>query len=878
MAVFVIGMHRSGTSMVAGVLEALGVNFGPQEELLPANQSNLNGYYENRRVLEINDELTAANGLHWRTLPAISQRRKVEGVEAYIKAVGDVGRSFENSKLWGVKDPRLSFFLPYWKKAAPSPSAIICVRRPESVARSLHVRNEISPVYGAALWELYTLAALKNSRRMPRIALVYEQLLIDPTAAVKRIISTIPELSGVEFSDSALTLAAERIQADLDHSDDGELDAAFVTESQARLYDRLAAGALALSKKDETATVSSELTRLEASHQAAKATIARTNSELSTTRAALDSERTSRAAFLNRVKDLAETFSVGKLIEPTPDAVVEALRASLRKLGEPPLGFVSTASVEEISSLKEDRIHWLKNELEAASIRARNSLEQLNSARVEIVELKAKFLEAERMRRSSEEVLARLQEESAAMLNDVAMTREQARVASIELHAVSVSRDALEVELSTLREQHERVRRERALLLVELDQTRGQEASARSDVRKLKHAEADLRAEMLKAQEKAADLGRQLVEKERAEFKTSTAMNELVVQAARLDRTVKSLTADAAELSRRETDARNALAEGERRFATARDEVTSLVQRNEAVSSALTSLKQAHTAALEERDRLVVERDALAAERQQLVEAVQANRSTVDEERARLAAQSQSLASEMSALRQRNAELESRLAQGEKIADQATATGGIAKVPATATPTDPLEEPQLVRAELERLCANEHPTSRSAERELKTFKVAMTNAVELIKSLEAEVEELKTRVPAEPHGAVGVASAPTVKPKETADLEVLVEKLRAERSALEKALAESRKSQAIAEAMVGASTVTPKTVADPASAAMRERLTRQFSAMQELVSAIDTLLAPKVGGRFWIPVRKIRVKLVQLRQIVDLEASRVKRA
>ena len=51
----VVGMHRSGTSMVGGMLSAAGVSLG--EELIPADGANARGYFEDAAVVDFHGRL-----------------------------------------------------------------------------------------------------------------------------------------------------------------------------------------------------------------------------------------------------------------------------------------------------------------------------------------------------------------------------------------------------------------------------------------------------------------------------------------------------------------------------------------------------------------------------------------------------------------------------------------------------------------------------------------------------------------------------------------------------------------------------------------------------------------------------------------------------
>ena len=64
--VFVLGMHRSGTSMLTHMIEASGYHSG--DNLQPPGSDNPNGYWEDLVVLNINESLLRALGKNWSSL------------------------------------------------------------------------------------------------------------------------------------------------------------------------------------------------------------------------------------------------------------------------------------------------------------------------------------------------------------------------------------------------------------------------------------------------------------------------------------------------------------------------------------------------------------------------------------------------------------------------------------------------------------------------------------------------------------------------------------------------------------------------------------------------------------------------------------------
>lgn len=294
MTVYVIGMHRSGTSVVARLLSELGLNLGSDEDLIKTNKANLGGFYERSDIVGVNTDFTRNNGLDWRTLPEIERTADPRGVDEYARSIEATLATLKSNDIDVVKDPRLSVLLPYWRSRARSMEAIVCVRHPNAVAASLARRNGLRETYSVALWEQYTLAALQNTRRLKRSVVVYEQMLADPRAALMKIIADLPSLNERKFSEEAIQSALHAIIPDMDHSTDTDSDFDCPTDLSA-LYSRILNGDISVSLKGGIGAVSGEVIRLEAAHQRAKATIghlkgdqAATQAEITALKAAVD--------------------------------------------------------------------------------------------------------------------------------------------------------------------------------------------------------------------------------------------------------------------------------------------------------------------------------------------------------------------------------------------------------------------------------------------------------------------------------------------------------------------------------------------------------------------------------------------------------------
>jgi hypothetical protein len=181
-AVLVMGMARSGTSAVTRLLALLGVQLGPEEDLLaPREDVNPRGYFEHRPIVRLNAELLRRMGGSWRAPPQLAPgwQRAAELEDLRAQARQLLATTFAGARLWGFKDPRTSLTLPFWSEVIGDASYVICHRRPLDSARSLERRNGLTLEEGVALWLRYTASAVANTAGRRRIIVGYEELFRD---------------------------------------------------------------------------------------------------------------------------------------------------------------------------------------------------------------------------------------------------------------------------------------------------------------------------------------------------------------------------------------------------------------------------------------------------------------------------------------------------------------------------------------------------------------------------------------------------------------------------------------------------------------------------------------------------------------------------
>ena len=185
--VVVLGMHRSGTSVVAHVLNALGIYAGKPDDLAPADMFNPSGFWEHKEVVALVDEILETLGAGWLdTANADVSRLTGDQRAAYVaRARRIVARSFEGRGPFLLKDPRISLLFPLWREALQNPICVITWRDPMAVARSLATRDDWPPLVSIALWEHYTRTLLRDTEGLPRVLVSYEELIAEPARVTR---------------------------------------------------------------------------------------------------------------------------------------------------------------------------------------------------------------------------------------------------------------------------------------------------------------------------------------------------------------------------------------------------------------------------------------------------------------------------------------------------------------------------------------------------------------------------------------------------------------------------------------------------------------------------------------------------------------------
>ncbi|MCK5061125.1 sulfotransferase [Candidatus Parcubacteria bacterium] len=206
--VIVLGMHRSGTSAVAGVINSLGVSMG-EKHFIKKDYKNPFGYYEDLRFIELNKKILNEQNNDITRVP--SAERIMAQKEKYRDQIKKL--LAENSKIasWGWKDPRtvltIDLFYPYIK----NPYFIICERASEEIAKSLKRRDGLELQIGIELADEYKncIKNFLNNNEIDKLLWIkFEDLINDS----ERIVQEISEFIQADPTKRQLTRAINSVK------------------------------------------------------------------------------------------------------------------------------------------------------------------------------------------------------------------------------------------------------------------------------------------------------------------------------------------------------------------------------------------------------------------------------------------------------------------------------------------------------------------------------------------------------------------------------------------------------------------------------------------------------------------------------------------
>ncbi|WP_428080096.1 glycosyltransferase [Candidatus Pelagibacter sp.] len=176
--ILVLGMHRSGTSMVSRILNLMGCYYSSEDQTVLPGEDNPKGFWERKDVMDLNNKILNDYKSSW------DNPYRLKNVEIdkskYLNQLKNIIYKLEPHRPWFIKDPRLSLTYNCWENILENNLNILVLRNPLEVSISLNKRNNIKYTSGLALWDFYTDRLVKQINIKNTILCFYDNFIDNP--------------------------------------------------------------------------------------------------------------------------------------------------------------------------------------------------------------------------------------------------------------------------------------------------------------------------------------------------------------------------------------------------------------------------------------------------------------------------------------------------------------------------------------------------------------------------------------------------------------------------------------------------------------------------------------------------------------------------
>lgn len=152
--IFLVGMHRSGTSLLSNCLFDNGFEVGVNHNHT-TNWQNPKGYFENDSFTQFHERLLTYNNSTWHNITQEKMKYTKDHVEEYCQLINE---EFPNQNKILIKDPRLTFFQDFLsevcEKLECDYSLLFCTRDKEECTTSLSLAQSITKLTSETLYDI----------------------------------------------------------------------------------------------------------------------------------------------------------------------------------------------------------------------------------------------------------------------------------------------------------------------------------------------------------------------------------------------------------------------------------------------------------------------------------------------------------------------------------------------------------------------------------------------------------------------------------------------------------------------------------------------------------------------------------------------------
>lgn len=216
--IVVLGMHRSGTSVITRGLSVMGVDLGSRL-MPPFEGNNAKGFFEDLDIYNLNIEMLHSLRSDWHFLTPI-QSADVDTLRknGYLqRAVELLQEKTAVAKVFGFKDPRATKLLPFWKEVFAQLQIkvgyVLVVRHPLSVCESLAKRDGFENEKSHILWLGHTIGGLVDTANENCAMVDYDRLMQTPEIELAKIASVLQlQINEAEFEKFKVEFLDQRLR------------------------------------------------------------------------------------------------------------------------------------------------------------------------------------------------------------------------------------------------------------------------------------------------------------------------------------------------------------------------------------------------------------------------------------------------------------------------------------------------------------------------------------------------------------------------------------------------------------------------------------------------------------------------------------------
>ena len=144
--ILVLGMHRSGTSAIARILNLMGCYFGDESQVKKPGPENPKGFWERNDVLEVNKLILEEMGVAWDFPFDLKSNFQIS--KNNFDKINIIVSKLEPFRPWFIKDPRLCLLYDYWTSYLDNFINVLIVRSPFEVANDQTLGYQFDVVTG----------------------------------------------------------------------------------------------------------------------------------------------------------------------------------------------------------------------------------------------------------------------------------------------------------------------------------------------------------------------------------------------------------------------------------------------------------------------------------------------------------------------------------------------------------------------------------------------------------------------------------------------------------------------------------------------------------------------------------------------------------